>query len=146
MTKKAQSKSKNSTKSAKQLGVNKVLAKKNGREKNPKNIAKTQPKKSAEKSAKPISSKYPRHTKNPFRSGSSYATAFDILAAHKTGIRRDEAVKLLAQEMHKPEKNANWDISVLCTARDGNESIRHKSCKSGFWVKRENDHLTLMID
>ncbi len=32
--------------------------------------------------------KYPRHSLNPFREGSSYALAFDVLASHPKGIAR----------------------------------------------------------
>ena len=89
---------------------------------------------------------------NPFRDGSAYAACFDILAAHKAGIRRDELVRLLAQHTGKDEKRAGFNVQVLLSAKpneDGlnnNDSPRHRACRKGFYVRRENDHVKLMID
>ncbi|HPF99361.1 MAG TPA: hypothetical protein PLE77_04785 [Kiritimatiellia bacterium] len=103
--------------------------------------------KRAEASGKATAGKHPRHEKNPFRPGSSYATAFDILASRKSGIRRDEAVKLLAELTGKDEKHAGYDLAVLLSAKEGGSTgPRHRSCREGFSVKRENDHITLVIE
>jgi len=101
-----------------------------------------EPKKSAKVTP---SSKYQRHEKNPFRPNSSYATAFDLLASKKSGIRRDEAVKLLAEATGKDEKHAAYDLAVLLSAKESTTGPRHKSCKEGFWVMKENEFLLLRV-
>ena len=105
--------------------------------------AKEPAKKPPHKPAKVTSSPYPRHEKNAFREGSSYSTAFDLLASRKSGIRRDEAVKLLAEATGKDIKHAGYDLAVLCSAKESVTGPRHKSCKEGFWIMKENDHLLL---
>ena len=90
-------------------------------------------------------SKYPRHPQNPFRDGSAYATVFDVLASQKTGISRDKLLPILAQETEKDEKHAAYDLSVLLSAKDSPTGSRHRSCREGFWIKRENQHYTLMF-
>ena len=101
--------------------------------------AKTKPAKKAS------SGKYPRHKSNPFRENSAYATCFDILVAHKTGIGRDELINLLAKESGKDTKHAGYDLSVLLSAKESPTGPRHRSCREGFWVKREHHHYTLML-
>jgi len=123
----------------------KTSSKKTATKKATKHLVK-ESKKVVQKPAKVIpSSKYPRHEKNPFRPNSSYATAFDLLASMKSGIRRDEAVKLLAKATGKDEKHAGYDLAVLCSARESVSGPRHKSCKEGFFLMKENDHLLLRV-
>lgn len=113
-------------------------------------VAKPTPKKQPKqpKPAKKVnasSSKYPRHKSNPFRENSAYATCFDIMIAHKNGISRDELINLLAKESGKDPKLAGYDLSVLLSAKESPTGPRHRSCREGFWVKREHHHYALMF-
>lgn len=97
-------------------------------------------------------SKYPRDPRNVFRDGSSYATAFDVLASFPTGLPKDKLIRLLAEATGKDEKHAGYDAQVLLSAH-GNESglsrndgPRHRSCRPGFWVERKNSHVRLVVD
>jgi hypothetical protein len=95
----------------------------------------------AVKTVKP-QGKFPRHTKNPFRAGSSYAVAVDILSANPKGIRRDEFLKLYMAETGKDAKHSSYDLAVIYSAK---KDSRHKSCKDGFVVERENDSVRLVF-
>jgi outer membrane biosynthesis protein TonB len=96
---------------------------------------------------KPVrKSKYARHPQNPYREGSGYGLVFDILAAHKEGLRRDVLVKLYSQESGKDEKKgAMWDSTVVLSGSESNTGKRHRSAREGYWVKRTNDHVMLVI-
>lgn len=108
----------------------------------------TKPAKDAKpKEAMPIrKSKFPRHPQNPFRNGSAYAICFDIMAAHPDGIARDKLLPLLGKETDKDEKHAAYDLSVLLSAKESPTGPRHRSCREGFWVKKEHQHYSLMLD
>ena len=120
--------------------------------------AKAMPSKAAKGKATPASKsttkagKYPRDPKNPFREG-SYATCYDILAKHGQGLPRERLIALLAEATGKDLKRASFDAQVVLSARGSdepglsrNEGPRNRSCRPGFWVKRENGHVQLMID
>lgn len=90
--------------------------------------------------------KYPRHSSNPFRDGSSYALAFDILASHPKGVARQELTKEYAKASKKPLKNASFDIAVLLSPKsDKPTSERHKSCREGYGLKREENFYQLVL-
>ena len=93
-----------------------------------------------------LRSKYPRHPKNPFREGSAYGQIFDAFVLKDTGIRRDELLQLAMDATGKDVKHAAYDLAVIRSAKDSNTGPRHPSCAEGFWVKRDNDCFTLMID
>jgi hypothetical protein len=95
----------------------------------------------AVKTVKP--GKFPRHAKNPFREGSSYGIAVDILTAHPKGIRKDEFQKLYMAETGKDAKHSSYDLAVIYSAK---KDSRHKSCKDGFVVERENDSVRLIFE
>jgi len=89
---------------------------------------------------------YPRHPSNPFRPLSSYGKCFDILASVPDGIHREKLSELLAKETGKKLRLAGYDMAVLLSARE--EAVngkRHRSCKDGFYVKRTNDHVQLVL-
>jgi hypothetical protein len=88
-------------------------------------------------------SKYPRHDKNPFRPTSSYGLAFDILAAHPKGIHSQKLLEIYGKEAGKDEVHSRYDLAVLLSAK---QDKRHKSCKEGFYVERENDNVRMIID
>ena len=90
--------------------------------------------------------KYPRNKANPFREGSSYGAIFDAFATKRGGIRRAELLKLAMNATGKDAKHAAYDLAVILSAKDSNNGPRHPSCRESFWIRRENDHLTLMID
>lgn len=96
--------------------------------------------------------KYVRDPRNPFREGSSYGTVFDILASYPNGIEKEMLVRLVAAETGKTLVRAGYDCQVVLSARpndDGlnnNDSPRNRSCRPGYWVKRENGHVQLMVD
>ena len=111
--------------------------------------------KPAAKSTKPAvaQGKWKHDPRNPFRQGSAYALCFDILAAHRDGLPREKLVALLAEATGKDAKHAAYDAQVLLSARPNEDGLnnndspcRHRSCRPGFWVKRENGHVQLMID
>jgi len=89
---------------------------------------------------------YPKHPKNPFRIGSAYSCCFNILASFKQGINRKDLVKLVSKEIMKDERHSYYDTQVILSAKESNSGPRHRSCKEGFWIKKDNDHITLMID
>jgi len=96
--------------------------------------------------------KWARDPRNVFRPGSSYGLAYDILAAHSDGLPKDKLVALLAKATGKDEKHAGYDAQVLLSAHpneaglNNNDSPRHRSCRPGFWIKRTNSHVQLMVD
>jgi len=107
------------------------------------------------KSAKSVAAqgKWKHDPRNPFRQGSAYALCFDILAAHKDGLPREKLVALLAAATGKDAKHAAYDAQVLLSARPNEDGLnnndspcRHRSCRPGFWVRRENGHVKLMVD
>lgn len=90
--------------------------------------------------------KYARHPQNPFRDGSSYGLAFDILANHPKGIARADLTKEYAKASHKPLKNAAFDIAVLLSPKgESPTSERHKSCREGYGLRREGNHYQLVL-
>ena len=86
---------------------------------------------------------YPHCDKNPFREGSNYSLAFDILAASKDGLPLAEWRERYAKAARKSLKLASYDIQVLLTAKDTPTGERHRSCREGFYVERQCDHVTL---
>ena len=91
------------------------------------------------------SPRYLRHPKNPFKPDASYGVAFDILASRPAGMNKDELVRLLAKATGKPEKLARYDAVIVLSARDSATGLRHRSCKDGFYVHRENNFVQLII-
>jgi hypothetical protein len=96
--------------------------------------------------------KYARDPRNPFREGSSsYGKCFDILAFFPAGLPREELIRLLAAETKKDIKRAGYDAQVVLSAHpndnglSNNDSPRHRSCRAGFWIKRTNGHVQLML-
>jgi hypothetical protein len=90
--------------------------------------------------------KYPRHAKNPFRAGSSYALAFDIFAGHPKGIARPDLTKEYAKASRKPLKNASFDIAVLLSPKgERATSERHRSCREGYGLKRDGNHFQIVL-
>jgi len=96
--------------------------------------------------------KWQRDARNPFRAGSSYAACYDILAAHEGGLPKAKLVKSLAKATGKDIVRAGYDCQVVLSAKrneDGlsnNDSPRHRSCRGGFWVKRMNGTVMLVVD
>jgi len=87
--------------------------------------------------------KYPRHPKNPFRLGSSYGIAVDILASHPGGMSKDKLAEIYGKMTGKDAQHARYDLAVIYSAKPDS---RHKSCKSGFNIVRENDHVKIVFD
>ena len=97
--------------------------------------------KSVKKASKP--NKYPRIQANPFRTNSNYALAYDVLAAYPDGLPLATWRELYAKAAGKSLKLACYDIQVLLTAKDTPNGERHRSCRSGFYIERQCDHVTL---
>ena len=120
-------------------------------------VSKASKPKSSSKSTKPPakakSAKWPHSPSNPFkRSGSAYGLCFDILAAHKDGLPRQKLVELLAKATGKDLIKAAFDVQVICSARgeagaglNPFEGPRNRSAHFGYWVKRDNSHVRLML-
>ena len=88
---------------------------------------------------------YPHCDKNPFREGSNYALAFDVLASFPDGLPLADWRERYAKAAKKSLKLASYDIQVLLTAKDSPTGERHRSCRDGFYIEREGDHVTLKI-
>ena len=69
-----------------------------------------------------------------------------ILAAHPEGMHRHALRKALAAATGKDERRAGYDMAVVLSAKDSNTGERHRSCREGFWIRRENQHVELVID
>jgi hypothetical protein len=80
---------------------------------------------------------------NPFRPGSGYAQVYDLLAAAPKGVSRQDLIARYAKASRKKLKLAGYDVSVVISAKDSPTGPRHRSCREGFWVERENDFLKL---
>jgi len=107
------------------------------------------------KPAKPAGAKAgrrPRDPRSPFRPTSSYDMCFRILASYPDGLPKGKLIALLAEATGKDLKHAGYDAQVLLSARpneDGlsnNDGPRHRSCKPGFWIRRTNGHVQLVVD
>ncbi len=109
--------------------------------------------KSAKPKPKAKAAKWPHSPSNPFkRSGSAYGVCFDILAAHKDGLPRQKLVELLAKATGKDLTKAAFDVQVICSARgeagaglNPFEGPRNRSAHFGYWVKRDNSHVRLVL-
>ena len=82
---------------------------------------------------------------NPFRNGSAYAVAWDVLAhaGGSEGISKGQLIMEVAKATGKDERHAGFDVAVLLSAKENGE--RHQSCRPGFWVERTNDFLKLHV-
>ncbi len=91
-------------------------------------------------------SKYRRHANNPFRAGSGYALAWDILASHPHGINRTTLITEYANETHKPLKNAEFDIHVVLSPKSEEPtSKRHSSCREGYGIRKTNEIVQIVM-
>lgn len=81
---------------------------------------------------------YTRHETNPYREGSAYATAFDVLAAaEEKGIIRKDLVAETARLTGKPEKNAYFDVTVVLSPRETGEAHRSANRAADvYWVEK----------
>jgi hypothetical protein len=61
-------------------------------------------------------------------------------------MRRDELTALAMKATGKDQKHARYDVSVVLSAKDSSTGPRHRSCREGFWVERENSHVRLRLD
>ena len=102
--------------------------------------------KSEKATKKNSKAKYVRCDKNPFREGSNYSLAFDILASSKDGLPLAEWRERYAKAARKPLKLASYDIQVLLTAKESPTGERHRSCRDGFYIEREGDHVRIRFD
>ena len=96
--------------------------------------------------------KYPQDPRNPFRAGSNYSLVFNVLAAHPNGIEKTKLVELVSAASGKDITHAGYDCQVLLSAHGNepglsrNDGPRHRSCRMGFWVKRINGNVQLVVD
>jgi hypothetical protein len=105
--------------------------------------SKTAAKKVAEKPAKRA---VKRADGNPFRDGSGYGLLFDILAAAGAeGMPVDAWKKKYMSITGKDEAHTRYDTCVLLSAQESPTGSRHRSCREGFWIRRECDNLVLCI-
>lgn len=85
---------------------------------------------------------YVRAEGDPFRPGSSYSIAFSALKK-SAGMTRQQLVAEVAKATGKDERHAGYDVAVLLSAKDSPTGPRHQSCREGFWIEREGDHIRL---
>lgn len=94
----------------------------------------------------PKKSAVPRHPKNPFREGSGYGLLVDLLAhAGPKGIGKPELIKAYAKTSGKDEQHSKFDLAVILSASTDSEK-KHRSCRDGFSILREGDHLQIRFD
>lgn len=105
--------------------------------------------------AKPAASKegkWPHDERSRYRPGSSYDVCYSILSAHPQGLPRAKLIELLAVATGKDEKHAGYDAQVVLSAWGNepglsrNDGPRHRSARPGYWVKRANGHVSLVVD
>lgn len=94
----------------------------------------------------PKKSAVPRHPKNPFREGSGYGLLVDLLAhAGSKGIGKPELIQAYAKTSGKDEQHSKFDLAVILSASTDSEK-KHRSCRDGFSILREGDHLQIRFD
>jgi len=81
---------------------------------------------------------------NPFRPG-GYGILYDILASHPDGMAVDALKRRYMEITGKDADHARYDLCVILSAKDSPTGPRHRSCREGFWIERENDHARLRL-
>ena len=100
------------------------------------------PKKAGKKTAKVV---VPRHPSNPFRPG-GYATLVDLIAnAGSKGVGKEDLLKAYSKASGKDETHCRYDLAVILSASTTAEKM-HRSCRDGFTILREGDHLRIKFD
>ena len=98
------------------------------------------------KTVKSSKSAIPRHERNPFREGSGYGLLVDLLAhAGSKGIGKPELIKAYVKASGKDEQHSKYDLAVILSASTDSEK-KHRSCRDGFSILREGDHLQIRFD
>ena len=104
------------------------------------------------KSTRAKGGKYPHDPRNPFREGSNYSLVFNVLASFPAGVEKTKLVELVAAASGKDLVHAGYDCQVLLSAKGNeqglsrNDGPRHRSCRPGFWIDRNNSHVKLVVD
>ena len=103
--------------------------------------------KAVKKTAKSLSkTNIPRHSKNPFREGSSYGLLVDMIAsAGSKGIGKPDLIRAFSKVSGKDETHARYDLAVILSASTDSER-KHRSCRDGFALIREGDNLRIKFD
>ncbi|MFC1451897.1 hypothetical protein ACFLSJ_00970 [Verrucomicrobiota bacterium] len=82
---------------------------------------------------------YARAEHNPFREGSAYATAYDVLAAHPDAVERSTLVSETARVTGKDLRKAYFDVTVVASSRkDGRSHRCIAKAADGYFVERTN--------
>ena len=83
---------------------------------------------------------YPRAESNPYRPGSAYAAAYDVLfAAGDKGIPRQDLVKEVARLTGKTEQRAYYDCVVVCSpTKDGKAHRSADKAADVYWVEKSD--------
>jgi len=89
------------------------------------------------------SSPYPRHPANRYREGSSYALAFDILAAHPSGLSRQRLLEMYAKASGATQDRARFNLAVVLSPRESATGPRHRSAREGYWIEMQNNFVRL---
>jgi hypothetical protein len=113
-------------------------------QKNKAGAAKPSPKKSAKKTTKVKSTKkaspteYPRHGTNPYRGGSAYGAAYDVLAsAGDKGIDRAKMVSEVARLTNKDQKRSYYDVTVVHSPTPAGPANRSATTAAyTYWVQK----------
>ena len=82
---------------------------------------------------------------NPFRDGCGYGILYDILASHPDGMSVEALKKRYMDITGKDAAHARYDLCVVLSAKESPTGPRHRSCREGFWVDRENDNVRLRV-
>lgn len=128
-------------------GIEKILAEnKAGKtEKADGSVVSTETKRGQKADKKPAKSVVPRHPSNPFRPG-GYATLVDLLAqAGSKGIGKPDLIRDYSKVSGKDETHSRYDLAVILSACSTSEKL-HRSCRDGFTILREGDHLRIRFD
>ena len=61
-------------------------------------------------------------------------------------MNKADWLKLYAKASGKEERLAGCDLAVLLSAKEIPTSMRHRSCRDGFWIERENSFVKLRAE
>ena len=71
--------------------------------------------------------------------------AFDILAAHPSGLTRQRLLELYAKASGTTQDRARFNLAVILSPRESATGPRHRSCREGYHVTVTNDHVRLVL-
>ena len=90
----------------------------------------------------PPNKAFPHHDKNPYRMGSNYSLAWNILVVMglKKPVSRKDLLDAYIKAGKRGPKNASFDWAVVLSPTEAGKS--HKSARGDhYWVERKENHM-----